>query len=109
MCHDVSRAAGVVAMKEQRSNVYCTNCGERFIATLDLSLNGNHEITCPLCSHVHYRVVRDGVVTEDRYRSSAGPTYQATTSTTVTVSMVWSTTSTISISNLWLDRSDLNL
>lgn len=96
-----------------RSTVYCTNCGGEFIAELDLSLNGNHEITCPLCQHVHYRVVRDGVVTEDRWRSSAGPIYIAATSMTVTIS--FSTTSTLTTgsnyftTSAWLNRSDLNL
>jgi DNA-directed RNA polymerase subunit RPC12/RpoP len=92
---------------ETRSVVDCTNCGRQFIATLDLSLNGNHEITCPLCGHIHYRVVRDGVVTEDRWRSSAGPTYIATTSTTITVSGSMSSTNIITTTS-WLSRSDLN-
>ncbi|MDP2622286.1 MAG: hypothetical protein Q8Q29_00610 [Actinomycetota bacterium] len=98
-------------MNESRSNVDCTNCGGSFIAVLDLSLNGNHEITCPLCRHVHYRVVRDGVVTEDRWRSSAGPIYMATTSTTFNVNLSFSinngTGSTLGAS--WFNRSDLNL
>lgn len=92
-----------------RSNVWCTNCSREFIATLDISLNGNHEITCPLCGHIHYRVVLDGVVTEDRYRSSAGPIYYATTSTTINVSGNWATTTGTTLSNSWLNRSDLNL
>lgn len=91
--------------------VYCTNCAGQFIATLDLSLNGNHEITCPLCQHIHYRVVRDGEVTEDRWRSSAGPTYIATTSTTLV--NVYFNSNTIATSTTtgasWLNRSDLNL
>lgn len=94
-------------MSEMRSDVYCTNCGGRFIATLDLSLNGNHEITCPHCQHVHYRVVRDGVVTEGRWRSS-GPVYQAVTSTTYTIN-VSTTASTWVLDDAWLNRSDLNL
>ena len=96
----------------ERSNVYCTNCRGTFIAELDLSLNGNHEITCPLCGHVHYRVVRNGVVTEDRWRSSAGPLYVATTYTISNVVLNFST-STLSTGTTmyssWLNRSDLNL
>lgn len=91
-----------------RSDVYCTNCSRQFIATLDLELNGNHEITCPLCGHIHYRVVRDGVVTEDRYRSSAGPTYIVSTSITFTVNMNMTTSGSAMI-NSWLNRSDLIL
>jgi DNA-directed RNA polymerase subunit RPC12/RpoP len=92
-----------------RSNVYCTNCGREFIAELDLGLNGNHEIICPHCQHVHYRVVRDGVVTEDRYRSSAGPTIRVNVSTTVTVTTNYYTINAgTTLSAAWLNRSDLN-
>lgn len=92
-------------MNEIRSNVDCTNCGGQFIATLDLSLNGNHQITCPHCRHVHYRVVRDGVVTEDRWRSSMS-TFVVSTSVTV---MVTTGTTMSNLSTSWLSRSDLNL
>lgn len=95
-------------MSESRSTVWCTNCARQFVAVLDLSLNGNHEITCPHCRHVHYRVVLDGVVTEERWRSSAGPIYYAGTSTTINVSMSFNAT-TNSLSTLWLNRSDLDL
>ena len=96
-----------------RSNVWCTNCHREFIAELDLSLDGNHVIDCPLCNHRHYRVVSNGVVTEDRWRSSAGPTYSAATTTT-TVSINFhaysvATTAGSFTSQLWLNRSDLNL
>jgi DNA-directed RNA polymerase subunit RPC12/RpoP len=95
-------------MTEQRSDVYCTNCGGQFIATLDLSLNGNHEITCPLCGHVHYRVVRDGVVTEDRWASSQ-PVYMVVVSKTISVASTTNSTATLTLSSSWLNRSDLNL
>lgn len=94
-------------MMEERSTVYCTNCRGEFIAVLDLALNGNHEITCPLCQHVHYRVVSDGVVTEDRWLSSAGPIYVVTTSTTP-VNLTFNSTTTLTAS-AWLNRSDLTV
>lgn len=93
-----------------RSTVYCTNCGREFVAELDLSLNGNHEITCPLCQHVHYRVVRDGVVTEDRWRSSAGPIYVSTTfvmAVSNTISTLSTGTYDMFTSSAWLNRTDL--
>lgn len=97
-------------MTETRSNVWCTNCQREFIATMDLSLNGNHVIVCPLCAHEHFRVVKDGVVTEDRWASSSGPVYYAITSTTVqfTALTTSSATSSLTIAS-WLNRSDLNL
>ena len=93
-----------------RSDVHCTNCGGTFIAELDLSLNGNHEITCPLCQHIHFRVVRDGEVTEDRYRSSAGPTIVAFTTAT-TVSTAWVASSNAStggfLTGAWLNTTNI--
>lgn len=70
---------------------------------LDLGLNGNHEITCPYCQHIHYRVVENGVVTEDRYRSSAGQIFVASTSTTINVSVSFTTSSTMTQS--WLSTT----
>lgn len=49
-----------------RDRAYCTNCSKDFITQLDARLDGAHKITCPFCSHIHYRVVRNGVVTEER-------------------------------------------
>lgn len=89
-----------------RSNVWCTNCSQQFLSELDLGLNGNHEIRCPYCRHIHYRVVRDGVVTEDRYRSSAGPTYQVVTFTITNASFNYNLNA---MTDLWTSRSDLNL
>lgn len=98
---------------EVRSQVYCTNCGGTFVAALDMEIDGNHEITCPLCAHVHYRVVRDGEITEDRWRSSAGSIIPATIyagssvlSVSVTATAVGTTSSFLVGS--WLSRSDWN-
>lgn len=49
-----------------------------------MGINGNHEIVCPHCGHTHYRVVENGRVTGERYRSSMNtiiaPTYAMDTS-----------------------------
>lgn len=92
-----------------RSEVWCTNCSQQFIMELDLELNGNHEITCPLCQHIHYRVVENGVVTEERYRSSAGPTYTATTSTNFTVQFRVNANTSFQLNNSWLNSSSITL
>lgn len=63
-----------------RTDLYCHGCAENnlptnFIAIIDFDIEGNHEIECPRCGHIHYRVVKNGVVTSDRY-SSGYPTHK---------------------------------
>ena len=67
---DILKNEGLV-----RTDMHCHSCSEQalpsnFIARIDYNLEGNHEIECPRCGHLHYRVVRKGVVSEDRYNSS---------------------------------------
>ena len=53
-----------------RSDMDCHNCSKGFVAELDHSVNGNHIIECPYCGHEHYRVMKDGIVTQERWDSS---------------------------------------
>lgn len=53
-----------------RTDLYCHACSKNFIAALDYSKNGQHAIACPRCGHLHYRTIRDGRVTDDRWRGS---------------------------------------
>lgn len=78
--------------------MYCHECANDFTAELDMGINGNHEIECPHCGHIHYRVVEDGEVTSERYRSSMQTTTNTTTYTNVssssqTSSSTWTATS----------------
>lgn len=57
----------------RRTNVDCTDCGKVFVAKINFDLNGNHKILCPFCGHEHWRVIKDGVVTGDRWGSQNGP------------------------------------
>lgn len=52
---------------EEFQELYCHNCDKYVQFSLDMSLNGNHRIDCPNCDHPHFRVVANGIVTEDRY------------------------------------------
>jgi len=62
-----------------RTNVDCTSCGRIFIAKVNHDVDGNHRIVCPLCGHQHYRTIRKGVVTGDRFSSQAGPNIEVPT------------------------------
>ena len=54
-----------------RTDMWCHACAKNFIAKIDFSLNGQHAVECPSCGHLHYRKIKDGVVTEERYDSDA--------------------------------------
>jgi uncharacterized C2H2 Zn-finger protein len=94
-----------------RTDMDCHGCTEagykanRFIAEINYSLNGNHQIECPRCGHIHYRLVKDGVVTEERY-SSGYPTHVVKNRDlwkAESVPMVTSTASAF-MRELWLNR-----
>lgn len=77
-------------MKE-RQELWCHDCNKYVQFDIDVSLNGNHVITCPNCGHEHCRVVKDGVITEVRWDSrnvdmNAYNTYTATGTTTTNTS-----------------------
>lgn len=50
-----------------RTDCDCTNCRRKFIAKLNYDIDGDHRIVCPYCSHIHYRTIKKGVVTETRW------------------------------------------
>ena len=45
----------------------CTNCKGTFKFTMSFERDGDYEIPCPDCNHIHYRRVRDGLITDIRY------------------------------------------
>jgi len=51
----------------RRQELDCTECGGIFRFDLDFDQDGNHMIRCPACDHVHYRVIVDGRITEERF------------------------------------------
>lgn len=52
---------------------YCsTQCRKYFDTYLRKSMYGNYTIVCPNCGHNHFRVIKDGVVTEDRHNETLG-------------------------------------
>lgn len=71
MSNVVASPAEVAGSK--RTEIHCHNCSGTFVAELDTDLNGNYEIHCPRCGHIHYRSVKDGSVTESRYSTDSTP------------------------------------
>jgi len=54
---------------------YCSGgCGKYFKTFLRTDMFGNYTIECPSCGHHHYRVIKDGIITEDRHNDKLGET-----------------------------------
>jgi len=47
--------------------LHCHNCNRYVQFEVDLELNGNYVLDCPNCGHKHYRTVRDGRITDQRW------------------------------------------
>lgn len=84
--------------RTERQELHCHACNQYVQFTMDMSLNGNHVLNCPSCGHEHCRVVKDGVITEDRWGSRNGPAIPVYGATTSTVS-TWATYPTTSTTN----------
>jgi hypothetical protein len=46
---------------------YCQGCDHYTYIWLNLSLTGNHIMNCPNCKRKHYRAIKNGIITSDRY------------------------------------------
>lgn len=95
-----------------RTDMECHSCREqglkdRFLARINFNIDGNHEIECPRCGHIHYRVVQNGRVTEERYNSSYAThkVERRDVWKSETVPIVSSTTAAF-IRDRWLSRDD---
>jgi len=73
---------------EVRSELWCHGCDSYVQFTLDDSLDGNHRIVCPKCGHLHYRFVRKGEVTGERYFPGYATNYPTSISYTSTSTYV---------------------
>ena len=50
-----------------RTELSCHSCNKMFVAKINFDLSGNHKIICSHCGHIHWRVIKKGVVTGDRW------------------------------------------
>ena len=53
----------------EAQELHCHACDKYVQFPMDLSLDGNHILTCPNCGHEHCRVIHDGKITGDRWSS----------------------------------------
>lgn len=57
-------------MPKVKKEFSCTSCQKYFDIKLNMSLDGNYRIHCPNCGHVHYRMVKKGKITDDRFNDN---------------------------------------
>ena len=95
----------------ERQELHCHECDKYVQFEIDVSLNGNHVITCPNCKHEHCRVVKDGIITGERWDQRNGNSFyvtsSATTYTTISVDSTsyGSTAASMYLSNLWFQTT----
>jgi len=79
----------------EKQELFCHAC-DRYVQFEIPAKNGRLIVECPNCGHEHYRVVRKGVITEDRWGSAnAGfSTFQAVGGTTTAASIYATSSST---------------
>ena len=65
----------------ERQELHCHNCDRYVQFDIDTELNGRHILNCPNCGHEHYRIVSDGIITDERWGSNNLPSYSVTTAT----------------------------
>jgi hypothetical protein len=57
-------------MAKIKNDFICTECKRCFSFSLDTDLNQNYRIYCPLCGHIHYRRIENGIITDTRFTGS---------------------------------------
>lgn len=94
----------------ERQELHCHNCNKYVQFSIDTEKDGQHILKCPNCGHEHYRVVKDGKITGERWGQDPSqniPTYYVSTATvTYTSTTVYtsiSTSGTTSASSFALD------
>lgn len=62
--------------RRREEEFYCDKdgggCGKYFKTYLRESFFGNYTIECPGCKHHHFRVIKEGLVTQDRHNERLG-------------------------------------
>ena len=62
--------------KRRREEFYCApsggGCGWYWLTYLREDHNGQFTMVCPKCNHQHFRIIKNGLVTDDRHPSRDG-------------------------------------
>lgn len=81
---------------KRKEELWCHDCGNYVQFTLDYDLDGAHVLNCPVCGHEHYRIIRRGRITAERWGRDPRQQVYSVSPTTITASTTsmdtWSTT-----------------
>jgi hypothetical protein len=86
----------------------CHNCGKYVRFMLDHDLDGSHILNCPNCDHEHYRIIRNGRITAERWGRDPRQGDNGTPSGVYFVSSYAASsigTSSTSLDTFWLNDS----
>lgn len=94
-----------------RTQMHCHACSKNFVAELEAGIDGKHVVECPHCGHQHYRIIKDGEITESRWGSDPSSDVKLIPARSVwKSSVIQAQTSTVAahIRERWMNRSDFN-
>lgn len=80
----------------RQEELWCHGCSHYVQFMLDYDLDGRHLLNCPNCGHEHYRIVRRGQITAERWGQD--PRQQLMQTIMVTTC----TSSVLSIDSMWI-------
>lgn len=90
-------------MKEKQE-LHCHSCGLYVRFDLDLSVDGNYVLECPNCGHKHYRCVKNGIITDERWERDPSQAIFITAAS-VSANSYYLASTYNSVSTLWVNLS----
>ena len=84
----------------ERQEIHCHECNQYVQFDIDIELDGNHVLNCPVCGHEHCRVVENGKITGDRWdhRNRHPVVYVPTSTITTSTASTYATYSSTATS-----------
>ncbi len=89
----------------RQQELHCHNCNQYVRFMLDHDLDGSHILNCPNCDHEHYRIIRKGQITAERWgrdprQGNGGAFYFVSSYASASI-----TSTTSSLDTFWLSDS----
>jgi len=66
----------------ERQELHCHACNQYVQFDIEMEIDGNHVLKCPNCGHEHCRVVKNGIITGERWAQRNGSTIPISTFST---------------------------